>query len=202
MITGYLSTTLYPIVWLIGWGIFTAFAVLLLTRLIFNYADPNPFGKVGRFGFKIRKITERFVYPAMRFLSMYRVNVKLAPVLTILIALVLTFFALNIIQDICFIIDGFASGLVAGNAKMIAGIAIYALLGILMLFIFIRVLSSWFVFTKSTVMGFVMKVTDPIMLPVQRLIPTIGMLDISSLIVLILIGFLQNIVLRTLVFAP
>lgn len=199
MITGYLTTTVYPIIWLIGWGLFAAFGALLLVRLAFNYSDPNPFGKVGRLGYRVRKLTEKWVYPAMRFLSMYRINVKLAPILTLLIALVMTYFALQIIGNTFFIIDGLASGVVAGNAKVIIGFILYGILSLLTLFIFIRVLASWFVFTRNTFMGFVMRVTDPIMLPVQKLIPPLGMVDISALIVLILISFLQTIVLRTFV---
>lgn len=199
MITGYLTTTVYPIIWLIGWGLFAAFSALLLVRLAFNYSDPNPFGKIGRLGYRVRKLTEKWVYPAMRFLSMYRINVKLAPILTLLIALVMTYFVLQIIGNTFFIIDGLASGVVAGNAKVIIGFILYGILSLLTLFIFIRVLASWFVFTRNTFMGFVMRVTDPIMLPVQKLIPPLGMVDISALIVLILISFLQTIVLRTFV---
>jgi YggT family protein len=44
-----------------------------------------------------------------------------------------------------------------------------------------------------------MRVTDPILLPVQRLIPPIGMFDISAMIVLLLISFLQSIVLNVFV---
>lgn len=199
MINGYLTTTVLPIIWLVVWGLFAAAALLLLLRLIFNYSDPNPFGKVGRFGFKIRKITEKYVYPAMRFLATYRINVKLAPLLTLLIGLVITYFALQIIGSAFFIIDGITLGIMAGSAKIIAGFILYAILSILVLFIFIRVLSSWFVFTRNTFMGFVRRVTDPIILPVQRFIPPLGMVDISALLVLILISFLQTIVLKTFV---
>jgi YggT family protein len=200
MVTGYLSTTLFPVIAMIIWGVFAAFALLLLLRLIFNFSDPNPFGKIGRLGFRIRKITEGWVYPAMRFLSMYRINVKWAPLLTLFIALVLVYFAVQIIGNICFIIDKLAEGVVAGNPKMIIGIIIYAILSALILFIFIRVLSSWFVFTRNTFMGFVNRVTNPIILPVQRLIPPVGMFDLSAMIVLILISLLQTIVLRSLVY--
>lgn len=199
MITGYLSTTILPIIWIVVGGLFAAFAIMLILRLIFNYADPNPFGKVGRFGFKIRKITEKFVYPAMRFLATYRIDVKLAPILSLLIGAVLTYFALQIIGSLCFIIDGLVTGIVAGSAKIITGFILYALLSVLIFFIFIRVLSSWFVFARNTFMGFVMRVTDPIMRPVQRLIPPIGMIDISALIVLLIISFLQGFILRAFV---
>jgi YggT family protein len=195
-----LSSTVYPIVWIVLWGAFLIFLTLLLLRLIFNYADPNPFGAVGRLGYKIRKITERFVYPASRFLANFRIDVRLAPILTILIALVLTWFASQIIGNTLFIIDGLTTGVATGNPKMFIGFVLYGLLSVLVLFIFIRFISSWFVFTRNTFLGFVKRVTDPILIPFQRLIPPIGMLDISAMVVLLLIGFLQSLVLQMFVF--
>jgi YggT family protein len=42
-------------------------------------------------------------------------------------------------------------------------------------------------------------VTDPILVPVRKLIPPIGMFDISAMLVLLLISFLQSIVLNVFV---
>ena len=181
---------------MILWGAFLIFVVILAARMIFNYADPNPFGAVGRFAFKIRKLTERFVYPAARFLATFRIDSRYAPLLTMLIALILTYFATQIIGNTFFIIDKLSESVAEANPAKLIGIILYALLSILVLFIFIRFISSWFVFTRNTFLGFVMRVTNPIMLPVQRLIPTIGIFDISAMLVLILIGFLQAFVLN------
>jgi len=194
-----LSLTVYPIVWLVLWGAFLIFVTLLILRLVFNYADPNPFGAVGRFGFKIRKLTERFVYPAARFLATFRIDSRYAPLLTIFIALVLTYFLSQIIGNTFFVIDGLTLGITTGNAKMVIGFILYGLLSLLVLFIFIRFLASWFVFKRNTFLGFVMRVTNPIMLPVQKLIPPIGMFDISAMIVLIFISLLQAFVLSVFV---
>ena len=194
-----LTETVYPIVYLVLWGAFLIFAALLILRLIFNYADPNPFGSIGRLGFKIRKLTERFVYPAARFLATFRIDSRYAPLLTLLIALVLTYFASQIIGNTFFVIDGLTLGFKTGNVKMIIGFILYGLLSLLVLFIFIRFIASWFVFTRNTFLGFVMRVTNPIMLPVQKLIPPFGVFDISAMIVLIVIGLLQNFVLRAFV---
>jgi YggT family protein len=186
----------YPIVWMILWGAFLVFLALLIVRLIYNYSDPNPFGKIGRFGFRVRKWTERFVYPAARLLATFRVDTRLAPLVTMFIGLVLTYFASSIIGNTFFVIDGLTAGVVKGNPKVFVGFVLYGLLSVLILFIFIRFISSWFVFTRNTFLGFVKRVTDPIMIPVQKLIPPIGMFDISAMIVLLLIGFLQSIVLN------
>ena len=191
-----LSLTVYPIVWMILWGTFLVFLFFMVLRLIFNYADPNPFGAIGRFGFKIRKVTEKWIYPAARFLATFRVDTRLAPLVTLFIGLVLTYFASGIVQNTFFVIDGLTKGVIMGNPKMVIGFVLYGLLSVLVLFIFIRFLSQWFVFTRKTFLGFVMKVTNPILLPVQKLIPPIGMFDISAMLVLIFIGFLQSIVLN------
>lgn len=191
-----LSALVYPIFFLVVWSLFGIFLALMTLRLIFNYSDPNPFGKVGRFGFKIRKMTEKWVYPAARFFATYRVDTRLAPVLTIFIGLVITFFFTQIVGNTFFVIDGLTAGVVAGNPMVIIGFILYALLSVLVLFILIRFLAAWFVFGRSTFMAFVMRVTDPILLPVQRLIPPIGMFDISAMLVLLVISFLQSIVLN------
>lgn len=127
---------------------------------------------------------------------MYRINTKFAPLLTMFIGLVITYFFTQIVGNTFFVIDGLTAGVLTGNPKAVVGFILYGLLSILVLFIFIRFLASWFVFTRKTFLGFVMKVTDPIMLPVQRLIPPVGMFDISAMIVLLLISFLQVIVLN------
>lgn len=194
-----LSLWVYPIIFIVVWSLFGIFATVVLLRLIFNYSDPNPFGKVGRFGFKIRKLTEKWVYPAARFFAMYRIDTRLAPLLTLFIGFVLTFFAMQIVGNTFFVIDGLTAGLIMGNPKVIIGFILYGLLSVLVLFIFIRFLASWFVFTQKTFFAFVMRVTNPIMLPVQRLIPPIGMFDISAMIVLLVISFLQSIVLSVFV---
>lgn len=134
-----------------------------------------------------------------RFLAMYRIDTRLAPLLSIFIGLIFTYFAMQIIGNTFYVIDGLTAGVANGNPKVFIGFVLYGLLSILVLFIFIRFISSWFVFNSKTFFGFVKRVTDPIMIPVQRLIPPIGMFDISAMIVLLVIGFLQSIVLRVFV---
>ena len=192
---------IYPYIQSFVYSLLLIFLALMLVRLAFNYADPNPFGAVGRFSYKLKKQTDTFVYPAARFLANFRIDTKLAPLLTSIIAGVLVhFFALPIVYNTFKVIDGLVKGINEENPTAIIGSILYGLLSLLVLFIFLRFLSSWFVFTRNTFFGFVKKVTDPIMLPVQKLIPPIGMFDISAMIVLIVISVLQSVVLRTFVF--
>ena len=196
-----LSNNFYPIIQTVVIYAMLAFVVALLARLIFNYSDPNPFGTAGRLSYKLKKATDKFVYPAARLLAKFRVDTRLAPLVTIFLAVVLAYFALGVIGNTFFIIDGLTGALAANNAKALIGWVLYALLGIYILFIFIRFLAAWFVFSRNTFLGFVQRVTDPILIPVQRVIPTIGIFDISAMIVLLLLGFLQTLVLKFFVYS-
>ena len=115
-----LTTIVYPIISMIVWSVSGVFLGVLILRMIFNYTDPNPFGKVGRFGFKVRKATEKWVYPAARFFAMYRVDTRLAPLLTMFIGLVLTFFFMQIVYNTFFVIDGLTSGVASGNPNLLS----------------------------------------------------------------------------------
>jgi len=188
-------SNLYPIIQTVVIYAMLAFVIALILRLIFNYSDPNPFGKTGRFSYNLKKATDRFVYPAARLLATFRVDTRLAPLVTIFIAVVLAYFALQIISNTFFVIDVLTESIKAGNVKAIIGYILYALISVYILFIFIRFIGSWFVFTRNTFLDFVQRVTDPILIPAQRIIPTVGMFDISAMLVLLLLGFLQTIIL-------
>ncbi len=192
-------TSIYPIISAIVFWAISVFVGLLAIRIIITFADPNPFGTVGRFGYQLRKHTNRFVQPAADFLFRYRIDKKYAPILTALVMCVLAYFALQIIGSTFFVVDGLTLGIAAGNVKMIIGFILYGALSVYILFIFLRILSSWFVFGRRTFFGFVQRVTDPVMLPVQRLIPPLGMFDISAMVVLIVLQIVQSFILRSFV---
>ena len=116
-----LTSLVYPIFSIIVWSLFTLFLLVLILRMIFNYADPNPFGKIGRFGFKIRKLTEKWVYPAARFLANFRVDTRLAPLVTMFIGLVLTYFFTQIVGNLFFVIDGLTEGVRLGKPMVFVG---------------------------------------------------------------------------------
>ena len=155
---------------------------------------------IGKLGYQLRKHTNRFVQPAADFLFAYRIDKKYAPILTAFVTCLLAYFALQIIGNTFFIVDGLTLSIANGNAKAIIGFTLYAMLSVYILCIFLRLLSSWFVFGRKTFFGFIRRVTDPIMLPVQRLIPPVGMFDISAMIVLIVLQLIQSFVLKALVF--
>ncbi len=190
-------STIYASIGLVFLVVTSIFIALLLLRLLFNYTDPNPFGKVGRFSYKLKKATDKFVYPAARLLAQFRIDTRLAPIVTIIITAILSYFLLGIVQNTLMIIVGLIAAIQANDAKALIGWTLYALISIYILFIFIRFIGSWFVFTRNTFLGFVQRVTDPVLLPARKLIPTVGMFDLSAMIVLLVLGFLQTIIVRS-----
>ena len=65
------------------------------------------------------------------------------------------------------------------------------LLQILSLAILIRVLLSWFpVDPSNPIIRVIYEITEPVLAPFRRVIPRIGMLDLSPLAALMLLGFI------------
>lgn len=165
--------------------------ILMVLRLIFNYADPNPFGTIGRFSYKLKKHTDRMVYPIARFLARMKIDTRIAPLITILVFCVIGYFVLRLFYDVFFVIDGVAAGIKAASITRIVGFLLYGFLGIYSLLIVVRIVLSWVTSYGNRLLRVLMKLTDPILEPFRRLIPTLGAFDISPIVVLFLLHFLQ-----------
>lgn len=83
---------------------------------------------------------------------------------------------------------------------MSVGALINAVGTFLYIAIFARVLLSWFpqLSTTNPLVQFVFAVTEPVLSPIRRLLPRMGMFDLSPMIALILIVVIQNVLLKAL----
>jgi YggT family protein len=188
---GLLETVLYPVIR--GFIVFCVMIVILLMvlRLIFNYADPNPFGIIGRFSFQIKKLTDRFVYPIARFLAERRIDTRISPLIALLIFIVFAYFTLQLFFYFFFAIDNVILGIQTARITRVVGGVLFGFLGIYSLLIVFRIILSWVVDYANKALRLLSRLTDPILEPFRRLIPPLGMFDISPIIVLILLNFLQ-----------
>lgn len=65
--------------------------------------------------------------------------------------------------------------------------------GLLWLLVLGRILVSWFdPMGRSSLSAFLIQATEPILAPVRRAIPPMGMFDVSSLLVLLVLGALSR----------
>ncbi|MFZ9706403.1 MAG: YggT family protein [Ilumatobacteraceae bacterium] len=73
---------------------------------------------------------------------------------------------------------------------------ISGLIGLYTFVIFVRIILSWFPINPSGPLGQVTRllfqVTEPVLGPARRIIPSIGPIDISPIIVVVALGFVQN----------
>jgi len=63
-----------------------------------------------------------------------------------------------------------------------------------------RALFSWFDPTGRTPIGaLLIRITDPIIVPIRRVLPSAGFMDFSPMVALLMIFFLQKLVVRAMV---
>ena len=157
-----------------------------------NYIDPNPFGAVGRFEYFLKKKTDGIVRPSANFLAGLGIDTKIAPLITIFAFCIFGYFFLELLFNVFFTIDGVTSSIIEGNLVRLIGFSLYGFLGIYSLLIVMRVVFSWFMSWMNPLMRFLMRITDPILEPFRRVIPPIGVIDISPIILLFILWFLQR----------
>ena len=178
--------------WFIGWALITATAViiaLIVLRLIANQADLNPFGWAS---INIRRLTDPIIGPVRRTLARMVVDPKYAPLVTILMAILLGWFVLQVTASILSTIGGVMSALLLGSVGRVIGHLLYGLLTLYILLIFLRILFSWVMVSYSNrVMRFLFKTTEPLLGPLRRTIPPVGMFDISPFVAFLIIWLFQ-----------
>jgi YggT family protein len=173
----------------------TLFVVLLLLRWLATYADLNPFGWLA---INVRRSTDPFVQPVRRGLVRAGLDAKLAPLVTALIAILLGYIAVQLVSAVLFTLAGTVDSLQRGAIVRLIGYVLYGLLAVFSLLIFMRIVFSWGVSSVNSLMRFLIRVTEPVMGPFRRIIPPLGMFDISPIVVLLLIQLFQRAIVGTL----
>ncbi len=181
--------------WLIISGIVILIA-LVVARLIANAADLNYFSWPSR---TIRRLTEPLINPMRRGLMGFGVDPKYAPLVTILVAILLGWFMLQLLSSVANTLVGVILSATAGALVPMLGYLLYGFLGIYSLLIFIRIIFSWgMVGFQNRVMKFLVIVTDPLLLPLRRIIPPLGMFDVSPIVGFVIIWLFQSAIAGTL----
>jgi YggT family protein len=187
------------IYWFITWALITAIAViivLIILRLIANQADLNPFGWSS---ITIRRLTDPVIGPVRRTLARMTVDPKYAPLVAILAAILLGWFVLQLVSGIANTLAGIMVSAGAHSVIATMGYLLYGLLGLYSLAIFVRIILSWgTVGYSNRLMRFLINVTEPLLGPLRRMVPPVGVFDISPIVAFIVIWLLQAAVAGTL----
>ncbi len=60
--------------------------------------------------------------------------------------------------------------------------------------IFLRVIFSWMVRERGALMHFLIQATDPLIVPLRKVLPMVGMIDFSPMFAIILLDVIRKIV--------
>ncbi|MGB9177657.1 MAG: YggT family protein [Pyrinomonadaceae bacterium] len=176
-----------------------AVVALMVLRLIVIYADLNPFGKIALI---VRHWSDPLVNPVRTKLMGFGFDPKFAPLVTILITCLLGYFTLKLIGNVLFTARLIIASLRYHDPVSLTGSILFGVLAMLNLLIIVRIIFSWGVSYHNPVMRFLVRVTEPVLGPFRRFIPTVGMFDISPIIALLLLQLLQEAVAGTLIRLP
>jgi YggT family protein len=120
------------------------------------------------------------------------VNPKYAPLVTILIAILLGWLLLQATASILGTLTGVLSALQQGSIGRLIGHLLNGFLSFYLLLIFMRIIFSWAMVSYSNrLMRFLFKTTEPFLGPLRRMIPPVGMFDISAFVAFIIIWVFQ-----------
>ncbi len=170
--------------------------LLVLARVVVNQADLNPFSRTA---ITIRRFSDPLVNPVRGILMSYGVDQKLAPFVTILIAILIGWFVLQLEGSVVYTARGIITSLERGALSSLIGYLLYGVLAVYTLMIVMRVIFSWGLTYGSRLMRFLIRTTDPILVPFRRIIPPLGRFDISPIIVLIILQLFQSAIAGTLI---
>lgn len=186
----------------ITWGVMAlaiAAIALIILRSIYNYADLNPFR---RSAISLKRATDPMILPIRRLLVTFRLEPKVAPFIAILLIILIGYFVVQVASSVLNTIAGILYAVtsdIPGFPIAIVGYLVFGLLGLYTLAIFVRIFLSYGgLGYGNRWMRFLIRITEPLMGPLRRYIPPVGMFDISPIIAFLVLWVLQAIVAATL----
>jgi YggT family protein len=192
-------STLYYLIWYAALAIALAGVLLIALRSLFLYVDVNPFTWHAR---QVRRATDPVILPVRRVLVAMRLDPVVAPfvvVILLIVGLVLIVqLAGNILNTVAGILYVVANR-PKGAPVAILGYLLFGLLGLYTLAIFARIIFSWVgAGYGNRLVRFLIHITEPLLRPLRKWVPMVGMFDISPMVAFLILWICQTVVAGTL----
>jgi YggT family protein len=189
----------FQFIWYLVVAVIASIIVLMIVRFALNYADLNPFSRPVIW---VRRLTDPLVNPVRRALTGFGIQPNCAPLVVVLLAILLGYFVLLLTASVLDTVAGISlsvTGMSAGGAVALAGYLLYGVLSLYALLIMIRIIFSWGqVSYVNRVMRFLVNATDPLLVPLRRTIPPLGVFDLSPIVAFLIIWLFQAAIRMTL----
>ncbi|HEX7332652.1 MAG TPA: YggT family protein [Pyrinomonadaceae bacterium] len=174
--------------------------VLMIVRLIVDGMDLNPFAWTSR---TVRRLTDWLVIPVRGGLRNVGADPKFAPLVVILISILLGFFLAWLASTIFGTVIGVIDSAQRGAIIPLFGFIIYGVLSVYLLLISMRVVFGWAQLSYTNrLMRFLVDATEPLLGPLRRMIPPLGMFDLSPFVAGLLIWLFLSAVSVTMLSGP
>lgn len=189
---------IYVFVWWAATAMGAAGIILIIVRSLFNYMNVNPFTWHAR---NIRRVTDPVIAPARRMLMAFRLDPAVAPfivvVLLIVVLVLIVQLAGNLLNTIAGVLYVVANRR-AGAPMAIVGYLLFGFLGLYTVAIFARIIFSWIgAGYGNRLARFLIQITEPLMAPLRRWVPMVGMFDISPIVAFLILWICQSVVAST-----
>ena len=184
----------------VTWGlaaIIVAAILLIILRSLFNYLDVNPFTWQAR---NVRRATDPVIAPVRAMLLAFRLDPKVAPFIVVILILIAGYLVVQIAGTLLNTIAGILYAVSSHTADMpiaIIGYLLFGFLGLYTLAIFVRIIFAWIGASYANRwMRFLVRLTEPLLGPLRRMVPMVGMFDISPIIAFLILWVCQAAVAR------
>jgi YggT family protein len=186
------------VLWAVA-AIVGAAVVLIILRVIFNYADVNPFTWHAR---NVRRATDPVLAPARAILMGMRLDPSVAPLIVVVFILVAGYLLVQVAGTLLNTVAGVLFATTSHRPDMtiaIVGYLLFGLIGLYNLAIIVRIVFVWIGMSYANPWNkLLVKITEPLLAPLRRLVPMVGMFDISPIIAFIILWVCQAAVAKTL----
>lgn len=180
-------------------AVIAAAIVLIVLRSIVNYMDVNPFSWLA---ITLRRSTEPVLAPVRAVLRGFRVDARAAPFIAVILIVVAGYLVVMVVGSALNMIAGITyavSRRQLGAPVAIMGYLLYGLLGLYTMAMFIRIIFSWGGMSYvNRLMRFLVIITEPLLSPLRRTIPPMGMFDVSPIVAFIILWLCKAAVAGTL----
>lgn len=149
----------------------------------------SPFGWLA---YHVRKITDPMLWPITSAMPMGQ-GASIAPLLVILVTVLTAYFFKWVVTDTLRAMLGLIGGLTDGALVTSLGWVLYGAISVFLALLVMRIVFSWLPFGRDgRVMWRLYALTEPVMAPFRSLIPPLGMLDLSPILLILLLNFVQS----------
>ena len=171
-------------------------AVVVLVFLRWVLVKVSPFGWATH---QVRKVIDPILWPITQFLPVPN-STGIASLLLVIFIVLTAYFFKWVLGDALGAVLGLLEALSEGSLVAGLGWLLYGAVSVLLALIVARIVLSWLPFGRgSRLMETLYGLTEPVMAPFRQLIPPLGVFDLSPIILMFLLNFVQSAIHRMLI---